>query len=99
MKSWIGLGLRRASLEFLWAEVAKARALLVEKYQPDGFNVGVNDGAAAGQTIVHAHVHGIPRRRGDAPSLVAASAGSSPARPNTGKPPWASQVLNTRFRS
>ncbi len=31
----------------------------------DGFNVGVNIGAAAGQTIFHVHLHLIPRRRGD----------------------------------
>jgi len=30
-----------------------------------GFNVGINNGQAAGQTIDHAHVHLIPRRRGD----------------------------------
>jgi diadenosine tetraphosphate (Ap4A) HIT family hydrolase len=34
---------------------------------PDGFNVGINDGAAAGQTIAHAHIHVIPRRKGDVP--------------------------------
>jgi ATP adenylyltransferase len=32
-----------------------------------GFNIGVNCGAAAGQTVAHAHVHLIPRRYGDAP--------------------------------
>jgi diadenosine tetraphosphate (Ap4A) HIT family hydrolase len=31
----------------------------------EGFNVGVNDGEAAGQSVPHAHVHLIPRRRGD----------------------------------
>ena len=31
----------------------------------DGFNLGINDGEAAGQTIFHAHVHLIPRRKGD----------------------------------
>jgi ATP adenylyltransferase len=30
-----------------------------------GFNVGVNCGATAGQTIMHAHIHLIPRRHGD----------------------------------
>jgi len=30
-----------------------------------GFNIGVNIGAVAGQTIFHCHVHLIPRRRGD----------------------------------
>jgi len=31
----------------------------------DGFNVGINVGEAAGQTVGHAHVHLIPRRKGD----------------------------------
>lgn len=31
----------------------------------EGFNVGINNGAVAGQTIAHCHVHLIPRRRGD----------------------------------
>ena len=33
--------------------------------QVDGFNIGVNAGAVAGQTIFHCHVHLIPRRKGD----------------------------------
>jgi diadenosine tetraphosphate (Ap4A) HIT family hydrolase len=31
----------------------------------DGFNIGVNQGAAAGQTVMHCHIHLIPRRGGD----------------------------------
>jgi len=31
----------------------------------DGFNVGTNAGEAAGQTVDHAHIHLIPRRKGD----------------------------------
>lgn len=38
---------------------------LGERFQPDGFNVGVNVGEAAGQTIGHAHLHLIPRYQGD----------------------------------
>ena len=47
--------------------VAKVRKLLAGRYQPDGFNIGINDGPAAGQTIFHAHVHIIPRYKGDVP--------------------------------
>jgi diadenosine tetraphosphate (Ap4A) HIT family hydrolase len=39
----------------------------LNKLKPDGFNIGVNDGLAAGQTIEHAHVHVIPRHEGDVP--------------------------------
>ena len=39
-----------------------ARAL-----RPDGYNIGINDGAAAGQTVMHVHMHVIPRYRGDRP--------------------------------
>jgi diadenosine tetraphosphate (Ap4A) HIT family hydrolase len=33
--------------------------------KPDGFNIGLNDGVAAGQTVAQLHVHIIPRYRGD----------------------------------
>jgi diadenosine tetraphosphate (Ap4A) HIT family hydrolase len=50
----------------VWRLVAEVRQLLERDYAPDGFNIGLNDGEAAGQTVMHAHVHVIPRRRGDA---------------------------------
>jgi len=34
----------------------------------EGFNIGMNAGAVAGQTIFHCHIHLIPRREGDVPS-------------------------------
>ena len=37
------------------------------EFQPSGYNVGVNDGVTAGQTVMHLHVHLIPRYEGDAP--------------------------------
>src|SRR5262245_10082232 len=49
----------------VWRLVARVRALLVAELSPDGFNVGLNDGEAAGHTVMHAHAHVIPRRRGD----------------------------------
>jgi diadenosine tetraphosphate (Ap4A) HIT family hydrolase len=45
--------------------LGRARAFLARHYDPDGFNVGINDGEAAGQTIMHLHIHLIPRYRGD----------------------------------
>jgi diadenosine tetraphosphate (Ap4A) HIT family hydrolase len=33
--------------------------------RPDGFNIGINDGEAAGQTVMHLHIHLIPRYAGD----------------------------------
>ena len=51
----------------VWATVRQVRELLAEQYRPDGFNIGVNDGSAAGQTISHVHIHVIPRYKGDAP--------------------------------
>ncbi len=47
--------------------LAQAKAELDLSFQPDGFNIGINDGAAAGQTVPHLHLHLIPRYRGDAP--------------------------------
>jgi diadenosine tetraphosphate (Ap4A) HIT family hydrolase len=37
-------------------------------YYPDGYNIGVNQGVSAGQTIMHYHVHFIPRYKGDTPN-------------------------------
>jgi diadenosine tetraphosphate (Ap4A) HIT family hydrolase len=54
-------------LDDIWVLVAKMRQLLVERFRPSGFNIGINEGPAAGQTIGHAHVHIIPRRDGDVP--------------------------------
>ena len=45
--------------------VDDARRILTERHSPDGFNLGINDGAAAGQTVPHLHLHLIPRYRGD----------------------------------
>jgi diadenosine tetraphosphate (Ap4A) HIT family hydrolase len=51
----------------LWMLVSEVRHHLVEQLTPDGFNIGVNDGVAAGQTVMHAHIHVIPRWNNDVP--------------------------------
>ena|SRR5690349_7278521 len=47
------------------AGVDAVRTLIDERYRPDAYNIGFNDGEAAGQTILHFHVHVIPRYQGD----------------------------------
>jgi diadenosine tetraphosphate (Ap4A) HIT family hydrolase len=48
-----------------WKMVNKVKSILQEKYNPDGFNIGINVNEAAGQTIFHCHIHIIPRYNGD----------------------------------
>lgn len=46
--------------------IERARSMASERDpKVDGFNVGWNDGASAGQTVMHLHIHVIPRRCGD----------------------------------
>jgi diadenosine tetraphosphate (Ap4A) HIT family hydrolase len=47
--------------------VDRLRARLVESCAPAAFNIGINDGPCAGQTVPHVHVHLIPRYEGDRP--------------------------------
>lgn len=49
----------------LMAGLEIARREILQRHQPDGFNIGINVGAAAGQTVFHLHVHLIPRYQGD----------------------------------
>ncbi len=49
----------------VWSVVAAMKARLDREHSPAGYNVGVNVGAAGGQTVWHAHVHLIPRYQGD----------------------------------
>ncbi len=41
--------------------IGKARKMLEQELHPDGFNIQFNCGAAAGQVVMHAHAHLIPR--------------------------------------
>lgn len=45
----------------------RTKLALDNEFAPQGYNVGINDGAVAGQTVPHVHVHLIPRYVGDVP--------------------------------
>lgn len=49
----------------LFELVESSKKSLDNEFKPDAFNIGVNDGAAAGQTVAHLHIHLIPRYEGD----------------------------------
>jgi diadenosine tetraphosphate (Ap4A) HIT family hydrolase len=49
----------------LMALLVTAREDLDREFRPAGYNIGINDGAAAGQTVPHLHIHLIPRFEGD----------------------------------
>lgn len=51
----------------LLALLDQAKEITNTEFQPDGYNIGINDGAAAGQTVPHLHIHLIPRFTGDLP--------------------------------
>lgn len=64
----------------LFELVDAGKALLDARCAPDGYNIGVNVGEAAGQTVPHLHVHLIPRYRGDVPEPRGGVRGVIPAR-------------------
>lgn len=45
--------------------IQEEKKQLDEEFHPDGYNIGVNVGPAAGQSIFHVHIHVIPRYKGD----------------------------------
>jgi len=51
----------------LMSLLRRAKTVLEMEFKPDGYNIGINDGAAAGQTVPHLHIHLIPRYIGDRP--------------------------------
>ena len=51
--------------EGLMSLLTAAKANVEAEFKPDGYNIGINDGPAAGQTVPHLHIHLIPRYKGD----------------------------------
>jgi diadenosine tetraphosphate (Ap4A) HIT family hydrolase len=49
----------------LWTALDKVKLGIDSEFHPRGYNIGINDGMVAGQTVMHLHIHVIPRYEGD----------------------------------
>ena len=66
--------------------LSQVRCLLDTTHAPHGYNVGVNVGRAAGQTVPHVHIHLIPRYGGDVSDPTGGVRNVIPGRGATGPP-------------
>jgi diadenosine tetraphosphate (Ap4A) HIT family hydrolase len=62
--------------------IEQAKKYLDEKYHPDGYNIGMNCGEFAGQSVMHVHVHLIPRYKGDVENPRGGVRGIIPSKQN-----------------
>lgn len=60
----------KKELDDLFELIKKVREIVDRKFNPDGYNIGINEGRAAGRTIDHLHIHVIPRYKGDVENPV-----------------------------
>ncbi len=54
-----------SAIDELWKLVDECKKIVDKEFNPDGYNIGINCGEAAGQTVMHLHIHLIPRYKGD----------------------------------
>lgn len=60
----------------------EVKRIVDDRFHPDGYNIGINVGEAAGQSIFHVHLHLIPRYAGDVPNPRGGVRGVIPAKQN-----------------
>jgi len=63
--SWFEASAQERTAMLALLDLAKAK--IDQEHQPDSYNIGINDGPAAGQTVPHLHMHLIPRYNDDVP--------------------------------
>lgn len=66
----------------LWLVVNRCKTIIQNRFNPDGFNVGINVGESAGQSIFHVHIHLIPRYNGDVENPRGGVRGVIPSKQN-----------------
>ena len=69
-------------IESLGVTICVVKRLLDAKYHPDGYNIGINCGEAAGQSVMHCHIHIIPRYKGDCENPRGGVRGVIPSKQN-----------------
>ncbi len=74
-------------IEDCFADALKVGKKKVESGEWDGFNIGLNWGEAAGQTVMYPHIHLIPRRKGDVEDPVGGVRNTIPGKGNYRKNP------------
>ena len=57
--------LTEEELKDLYQTIKQMKKIIDKEHKPDAYNIGINDGEAAGRTINHLHIHLIPRYNGD----------------------------------
>lgn len=60
----------------------EVKRIVDQNLHPDGYNLGINVGEAAGQSIFHVHLHLIPRYAGDVPNPRGGVRGVIPSKQN-----------------
>lgn len=88
----------RAEQASVFALVEEVKRLLDDEFHPDGYNVGLNAGEAAGQTVPHLHVHVIPRFHGDVDDPVGGVRLVIPDRGNYRRPGFVASSINQNSR-
>lgn len=62
--------------------IDSVKKILDERYHPDGYNIGINCGESAGQSVKHCHIHLIPRYKGDVENPRGGVRGVIPSKQN-----------------